>query len=98
MPNAVPIDEDSIDRIMSCFRALMNFTRIKTIDDAFLRETKLAYTTMLSTDDKRQKEKALEERNKSAIQVDDIISIRQLSKKIDNKVIDEVTYFYQTEY
>jgi coatomer subunit beta len=87
------IDEDSVDRIMSCFRALMNFTRIQTIDEAFLKETKLAYTTMLSTDDKRQKEKALEERNKSAIQVDDVISIRQLSKKVDTKVIEEVTIF-----
>jgi coatomer subunit beta len=85
------IDEDSIDRIISCFRALVNFKQTKAIEDAFLKETKLAYTTMLSADEKRKNDKAQEERNKSAVQVDDVIYIRQLSKKkTDNKVVDEV--------
>jgi coatomer subunit beta len=85
------IDEDSIYRIMTCFRALLDFKHEKNIEDAFLKETKSVYTTMLSTEDKLQKEKVQQEKNALAIQVDDIISIRQLSKKkMDNKIIDEV--------
>lgn len=84
------IDEDSIDRIMSCFQALADFKQIKDIEDVFLTETKSAYTTMLVAEDKLRKEKAQEERNKSAIQVDDVISIRQLVKKGPDKTIGTV--------
>jgi coatomer subunit beta len=84
------IDEDSTDRIMSCFRALAEYKQIKDIEDVFLSETKLAYTTMLVAEDKLKKDKAMEERNKSAIQVDDVIFIRQLVKKGQDKAIDEV--------
>lgn len=84
------IDEDSMDRIMSCFRALADFKEIKDIEDVFLFETKTAYTTMLVAEDKLKKDKALEERNKSAIQADDVIFIRQLVKKGQDKAVDEV--------
>ena len=79
------IDEDSIDRIMSCFRALAEYKQIKDIEDVFLTETKSAYTTMLVAEDKVKNDKLQEERNKSAIQVDDVISIRQLVKKGTDK-------------
>lgn len=84
------IDEDSTDRIMSCFRALAEYKQIKDIEDVFLSETKLVYTTMLVAEDKLKKDKAMEERNKSAIQVDDVIFIRQLVKKGQDKAVDEV--------
>ena len=84
------IDEDSTDRIMTCFRALAEYKQIKDIEDVFLSETKLAYTTMLVAEDKLKKDKAIEERNKSAIQVDDVIFIRQLVKKGQDKAVDEV--------
>lgn len=87
------IDEDSIDRIMTCFRALAEFKQIKDIEDVFLNETKSAYTTMLVAEDKVRLAKAREERNKSAIQVDDVISIRQLVKKGTDKAKDEVPLF-----
>jgi len=87
------IDEDSIDRIMSCFRALAEFKQIKDIEDVFLSETHSAYTTMLSAEEKTRKEKAAEERNKSAIQADDVIAIRQLVKKGTGKSVDEVRSF-----
>jgi hypothetical protein len=45
---------------------------------------------MLVAEDKLKKDKAMEERNKSAIQVDDVIFIRQLVKKGQDKAIDEV--------
>ena len=84
------IDEDSIDRIMSCFRALAEYKQIHDIEDVFLTETKSAYTTMLAAEDKTKKARAQEERNKSAIQADDVISIRQLVKKTADKGVDEV--------
>lgn len=86
------IDEDSMDRIMSCFRALADFKEIKDIEDVFLSETKTAYTTMLVAEDKLKKDKAMEERNKSAIQADDVIFIRQLVKKGQEKAVDEVVF------
>lgn len=84
------IDEDSMDRIMSCFRALAEYKSIKDIEDVFLQETKLAYTTMLSAEDKVKKERDAAERSKSAIQADDVISIRQLVKKGQDKAVTSV--------
>lgn len=88
------IDEDSIDRIMTCFRSLAEFKEIKEIEDVFLADTKSAYTTMLSAQDKTKMAKAQEERNKSAVQVDAVISIRQLSKKQSDKFSDEVFIYF----
>ena len=85
------IDEDSIDRIMSCFRALAEYKQIKDIEDVFLTETKSAYTAMLGAEDKVKKDKLQEERNKSAIQADDVISIRQLVKKGADKTTTTVS-------
>ena len=84
------IDEDSTDRIMTCFRALAEYKQLKDIEDVFLVDTKTAYTTMLAAEDKTKRDRALEESHKSAIQVDDVISIRQLAKKgADAKTIEE---------
>jgi coatomer subunit beta len=87
------IDEDSIDRIMSCFRALAEYKQIKDIEDVFLADTKSAYTTMLVAEDKVKKDKLQEEKNKSAIQADDVISIRQLVKKGTDKTTATVPPF-----
>ena len=84
------IDEDSIDRIMGCFRALAEYKQIKDIEDVFLADTKSAYTTMLIAEDNVKKEKLRAEKNKSAIQVDDVISIRQLVKKGTDKTTTTV--------
>ena len=84
------IDEDSVDRIMNCFRAVAEFKEIKEVEDVFLKDTKSAYTTMLVAEDKVRKEKAQEEKNKTAVQVDDVIAIRQLVKKGTEKYNEEV--------
>jgi coatomer subunit beta len=84
------IDEDSMDRITSCFRALAEYKQIKDIEEVFLQETKAAYTAMLSAEDKLKKERDAVERSKSAIQADDVISIRQLVKKGQDKAITSV--------
>ena|SRR2546423_6877494 len=86
----VRIDEDSVDHIMTCFRAVAEFAEIKDVEDVFLKETKSAYTTMLGAEYTARKVKAQEEKNKSAIQVDDVIAIRQLVKKGTDKNTVEV--------
>jgi len=75
---------------MSCFRALAEYREIKDIEDVFLQETKQAYTSMLSAEDKVKKERDAAERSKSAIQADDVISIRQLVKKGQDKAVTSV--------
>jgi coatomer subunit beta len=82
------IDEDSIDRIMTCFRCLSEYKSIQDIQDVFLHETKSAYTALLKADDKIKQERAQAEKTKSAAQVDDGLSIRQLVKKNAEKAVD----------
>jgi len=88
----VRIDEDSIDRIMSCFRALAEYKEIKDVEDVFLNETKQAYTTMLKAEDKLRQAQARSEQNKSAVQPDDVISIRHLVKKGSEQQVDNVPF------
>jgi hypothetical protein len=45
---------------------------------------------MLAAGDKVRKDKAWEKRDKLAIQVDDVIPIRQLTKKTTGKTVEEV--------
>jgi coatomer subunit beta len=83
------IDEDSIDRIMSCFRALAEYKQFRDIEDVFLTDTKSAYTAMLLAEDKTRKDKAQAEKNKTAIQVDDGLFVRQFAKKEVDKAVED---------
>ncbi|KAH9845458.1 Coatomer subunit beta [Teratosphaeria destructans] len=76
-----PIDEDSVDRIMACVRALAEFQQRKDLEVAFLDDTRQAFRDMVQVEEKKRKEKEDFLKAKSAIQVDDVVSIRQLSKK-----------------
>ena len=76
-----PIDEDSVDRIMSCVRSLAEFAQKKDLETAFLDDTRKAFRDMVQFEDKKRAEKDAVLKAKSAIQVDDMFSIRQLSKK-----------------
>lgn len=77
------IDEDSVDRIMSCVRSLAEFESNKEIENVFLEDTRSAFRAMVQADEKKRKAKDDIEKSKNAIQVDDAISIRQFSKKGD---------------
>ena len=46
---AVPIDEDSQERIMSCVETLAGLQKSKTMNEVFLEDTKRAYTRMIRT-------------------------------------------------
>jgi coatomer subunit beta len=76
-----PIDEDSIDRIMSCVRSLAEFAKQKDLETAFLEDTRKAFSDMVQVEEKKRAEKDAASKAKSAIQVDDVVSFRQLSKK-----------------
>ena len=77
----MPIDEDSIDRIMTCVRSLAEFVEKKELETVFLDETRKAFRAMVQAEEKKRAAKAAVERAKSAVQVDDLINIRQLAKK-----------------
>jgi coatomer subunit beta len=76
-----PIDEDSIDRIMSCVRSLAEFAQKRELENAFLDDTRKAFRDMVNVEEKKRAEKDALSKAKNAIQVDDVVSIRQLTKK-----------------
>jgi coatomer subunit beta len=85
-----PIDEDSIDRIMSCIRSLAEFQQKKELESVFLEDTRKAFQSQLRTQENKRLANEAVEKAKSAIQVDDMLSIRQLSKKSMMDGADEV--------
>ena len=85
-----PIDEDSLDRIMSCVRSLAEFSERKELETSFLDDTGKAFRAMVQVEEKKRAEKAAVEKAKTAIQVDDVFSIRQLTKKGAGDGTDEI--------
>ncbi|KAH0154137.1 Coatomer, beta subunit, partial [Aureobasidium melanogenum] len=85
-----PIDEDSIDRIMSCVRSLAEFAQKRELENAFLEDTRKAFRDMVNVEEKKRAEKDALSKAKNAIQVDDVVSIRQLSKKNAVDGADEI--------
>jgi len=76
-----PIDEDSIDRIMSCVRSLSEFAQRKELETVFLDDTRKAFRAMVQFEEKKRAAKEAVEKAKTAVQVDDVVSIRQLTKR-----------------
>lgn len=84
-----PIDEDSVDRIMSCVRSLAEFAQKKELETVFLDDTRKAFRDMVQVEEKKRAAKEAVEKAKSAVQVDDVVGIRQLSKKTGGDGADE---------
>ncbi|KAM0286447.1 hypothetical protein ACHAQH_000873 [Verticillium albo-atrum] len=85
-----PIDEDSVDRIMSGVRSLSEFTQHKQIETVYLDDTRKAFRAMVQAEEKKRAAKEAVEKAKTAIQVDDVVQIRQLSKKNAASGVDEI--------
>ncbi|KAJ2902683.1 uncharacterized protein MKZ38_000268 [Zalerion maritima] len=85
-----PIDEDSVDRIMSCVRSLSEFSSHKDLEAVFLEDTRKAFRARVQVEEKKRAAKDAAEKAKRAIQVDDVVQIRQLSKKNTNDGVDTV--------
>ncbi|KAL4985827.1 adaptin N terminal region-domain-containing protein [Aspergillus falconensis] len=78
---AAPIDEDSVDRIMTCIRSLAEFSERKELETTFLEDTRKAFRAMVQVEDKKRAAKEAVEKAKTAVQIDDAIPIRQFAKK-----------------
>ncbi|KOS22107.1 Coatomer subunit beta [Escovopsis weberi] len=76
-----PIDEDSVDRIMACVRSLAEYSEKKELENVWLDDTRKAFRAMVQVEEKKRAVKEASEKAKTAVQVDDLIPIRQLSKK-----------------
>lgn len=76
-----PIDEDSVDRIMSCIRSLAEFANKRDLETVFLDDTRKAFRAMVAVEEKKRAAKEAVERAKTAVQVDDVVVIRQLAKR-----------------
>ncbi|PFH56684.1 hypothetical protein XA68_16142 [Ophiocordyceps unilateralis] len=85
-----PIDEDSVDRIMSCVRSLADFRERKELETVWLDDTKKAFRAMVQVEEKKRAAKEAHEKAKTATQVDDVVQIRQLSKKNASTGLDEI--------
>lgn len=85
-----PIDEDSVDRIMSCVRSLAEFTQHKELESVYLEDTRKAFRAMVQVEEKKRLAKEAVEKAKTAVQVDDVVSIRQLGKKNTGDGSDEI--------
>ncbi|KAJ3578175.1 hypothetical protein NPX13_g2390 [Xylaria arbuscula] len=85
-----PIDEDAVDRIMSCVRSLAEFSDNKKLETVFLEETRKAFRARVQVEEKKRAAKEAFEKAKTAIQVDDVVQIRQLSKKNNGEGADEI--------
>ncbi|KAI9738935.1 MAG: coatomer subunit beta [Claussenomyces sp. TS43310] len=85
-----PIDEDSVDRIMSCVRSLAEFAQRKELETVFLDDTRKAFRAMVQVEEKKRAAKEAVEKAKTAVQVDDVVAIRQLTKKNAGDETDEI--------
>ncbi|KAL2006126.1 hypothetical protein VTN00DRAFT_9780 [Thermoascus crustaceus] len=85
-----PIDEDSVDRIMTCVRSLAEFAQRKELETTFLEDTKKAFRAMVQVEEKKRAAKEAVEKAKTAVQIDDAIPIRQLAKKNVGEGTDEI--------
>ncbi|KAI9881047.1 MAG: coatomer subunit beta [Pleopsidium flavum] len=85
-----PIDEDSVDRIMSCVRSLAEFAQTKDLETVFLDDTRKAFRAMVQVEEKKRAAREAMEKAKTAVQVDDVVSIRQLTKKVAGDGADEI--------
>lgn len=85
-----PIDEDSVDRIMSCVRSLAEFEQKKELETVWLDDTRKAFRAMVQVEEKKRAAKEAFEKAKTAVQVDDVVQIRQLAKKNTTEGLDEI--------
>lgn len=85
-----PIDEDSVDRIMSSVHVLAEFSERSALKQALLDDTRQAFRAIVQVEEKKRAEKAVFEKQKAAVGVDDLFSIRQLAKKSEGQGADEI--------
>ncbi|KAG1887545.1 coatomer beta C-terminal region-domain-containing protein [Suillus fuscotomentosus] len=87
----VPIDEDSNERILNCIQTLSELQEKSIVHDIFLKDTKAAHSKMLVAQEKKAAEKKEAENTKEhVVQLDDLLTFRQFSRKSADDPIDYV--------
>ncbi|KAI5118575.1 hypothetical protein M0805_004191 [Coniferiporia weirii] len=84
----IPIDEDSQERIMNCLQTLSELEIKEEAEEVFLKDTKAAYSKMVNAQEKKAAEKKEKEAKVHVVQVDDLLTFRQFSKKSADEGID----------
>lgn len=86
-----PIDEDSNERILGCIQSLSELSDRQEVNEIFLKDSRAAYAQMLGAQEKRAAEKkAAETVKENVVQVDDLLTFRQFSKKSVDDAVDYV--------
>ena len=84
---AAPIDEDSIERIMTCIQTLASVPEKASekvdgeVTEVFLDDTKAAYGKMVAYQESKKAEELAKQNKVVKVQPDDLITFRQFSKK-----------------
>lgn len=90
----VPIDEDSNERILNCIQTLSELEDKPAVQEIFMQDTKAAYSKMIAAQEKKAAEKKeAEAAKKSVVQVDDLLTFRQFSKKAADDIVDVRMWF-----
>ena len=75
---------------MTSVHVLAEFSERKALTESVLDDTRQAFSAMVQVEEKKRAEKAVFEKQKAAVGVDDLFSIRQLAKKSEGQGIDEI--------
>ncbi|KDN39613.1 putative SEC26-coatomer complex beta chain of secretory pathway vesicles [Tilletiaria anomala UBC 951] len=88
--SAAPIDEDSVERIMTCIQTLATFPagnagaemqQDEDVADVFFGDTKAAYAKMIAHQEAKKAEELAKQTKIVKVQADDLLTFRQFSKK-----------------
>jgi coatomer subunit beta len=76
-----PIDEDSSDRIQLCLKTLGTAGGDPILKTVFLEDTRKAFTQLVAAEEDKAAKKKAADKKAAEVQVDDVISFRQLKSK-----------------
>ncbi|ODV92275.1 hypothetical protein CANCADRAFT_84497 [Tortispora caseinolytica NRRL Y-17796] len=74
-----PIDEDTLDRIITCFRALRDMDTVPEITEAFLDDSLRAFHNVVKSKEKDRNELMAAQLSKNSNSVSDLLVFRQFS-------------------
>lgn len=76
-----PIDEDSNDRIQLCLKTLGTVGGDGILTQVFLEDTRKAFTQLVAAEEDKAAKKKAADKKAAEVQVDDVITFRQLKSK-----------------
>ncbi|KAH9982287.1 coatomer beta subunit [Lactifluus volemus] len=83
--SSAPIDEDSSERILNCIQTLSELEVKPVVHDVFLSDTKAAYSRCTEKGGREERTRGCKQ---DVVQIDDLLTFRQFTKKATADVID----------